>query len=58
MKKFTISMIIFCFCVSFTFAQTNNFQPKKSQQEVSIKINDKNNINSTQARSGFRLYFF
>tara|TARA_Y100001954_G_scaffold100283_1_gene109252 strand:+ start:780 stop:2738 length:1959 start_codon:yes stop_codon:yes gene_type:complete len=52
MKKFTISMIIFCFCVSFTFAQTNNFQPKKSQQEVSIKINDKNNINSTQARSG------
>ena len=49
MKNFTISMIIFCFCISFSFAQTNNIQPKKSQEEISIKSN---NVNTIQPRSG------
>jgi hypothetical protein len=53
MKKFTISMMIFCFCIGFTFAQTTNFQPKKSQQEISIKINNnKTNTNIIENRSG------
>jgi len=47
MKKFTISMIIFCFCIGFSFAQTNNIQ-QKSQQEISIKTN----TNTIEARSG------
>ena len=40
-------MIIFCFCIGFSFAQTNNIQ-KKSQQEISIKTN----TNTIEARSG------
>ena len=38
---------MFCFCVGFSFAQTNNIQ-KKSQQEISIKTN----TNTIEARSG------
>ena len=38
MKNFTISMVIICFCISFSFAQTSNkINFKKAKQETSVK---------------------
>jgi len=51
MKNFTISMmIIFCFALSFSFAQTNNnIKFKKAKQETTIKnIEVSNTIQSRQ----------
>ena len=44
MKNFTISMIIICFCISFSFAQTSNkINFKKAKQETSVKSYDVSN---------------
>ena len=44
MKNFTISMVIICFCISFSFAQTSNkINFKKAKQETSVKSYDVSN---------------
>ena len=51
MKNFTISMVIICFCISFSFAQTSdkiNF--KKAKQETSVKSFEVSN--EIQPRTG------
>ena len=56
MKNFTISMVIICFCISFSFAQTSNkINFKKAKQETSVKSYDVSN--EIQPRMGGIVYF-